>query len=410
MAVFNTVGGSDPQIGDFKDSIGTVSSRWLTCNGAGVNSSKYPELVSLLQTAFPADVKLDLPYAPYTEVSSKAYPYCQGSAYYNGTWAIACCGYDSNTSRTVYKPVVYVANDINGAWTPVTLSDGNYYLSGILYSQRFESWIAYGYKYVSDTECYPYIFDAADPYGTWTAKQIASTCCKINTGAVASGSYGSVYFIAKGCGSNNSSYAYAYSSGSYITSAFSENNFSTSFSGTPRGLCYGNGYWAFCNKSQAIYYATSVSETWTSKTIISGSVYLRDFAYGNGTWTAVGYQSSGGSGRLWTTTNLTGTWTDRGIFDVNGENTSVAYCDGVWITLSMHIASVYYLYCSTNNWQTYKSIRLTNSYTQAPTICCFNGQWLIGHMYCASVFRRPEADAALPIKTPSIGKTYIKAK
>lgn len=400
MAIFNMTGVNEAQIGDLKDSIGTLSSKWLACNGAGVNSADYPALVPLLQTANPTGYTVTLPRANY---GSNLLMNAQGAYYYNGRWVVVCNGYNSSTSVTPYKPVAYSATDLYGEWSEVLLAASGYFMVGVTYEARWGDWVAFGYKYVSSTECYPYIFYASDPAGTWTGYQVSNTCCKIAGGCYADGK---LVLVGKGCASENSAYAYAYVCSGYSIS-FTEYNYSTAHSQGIRGLTYGNGYWAYADNSGGLYYATDPAGAWTRKVIVSSGVQFRGLAYGNGTWSICGTQNSGGSGRAYYATDITGTWTSNGVTDVNNNNDQVFYSGGVWVMVANRMGGSSYYFVSTDDAHTWT--RKTFSHGTPYCLYASGGQFVLCTLYGVNVFRRPEYDAPLPILTPRLGTTYIKA-
>lgn len=399
MAIFNMVGGSDPQIGDLKDSVGTVSSRWLECNGAGVNSSSYPNLVSILQTTNPTGFT---PTLPKTYYASNVLHYATGAYYYNGRWVVICNGYNSSTSTSPNKPVVYTTTDLYGSWTEVKLADSGFFMCGVTYNARWGDWIVFGYKYISSSECYPYIFYTADPTGSWAGYQVSNTNCKITTGLYADGK-----FVMLGKGASSTSNAYSFVCTSYAIS-FTERNYSTSHSGGIRTLAYGNGYWAYADNSSGFYYTGDLAGTWTKKTVISSGVQCRTICYGNGTWCLSGMQNSGGSGRMFYATDLEGTWTNLGVFDVNQYNDSLYFSDGVWLTATQNLGGGRYYYVSTDSGRTWTKKEFSHGTPYGLT--AYGGKFVLCTLNGINIFRRPQYDAPLPELTPTVGKTYIKAK
>lgn len=394
MAIFNMTGVNEAQIGDLKDSIGTLSSKWLACNGAGVNSADYPALVPLLQTANPT-VK-DLNVKPDDSVYGTGSINAKGVYYYNGKWVVACVGY--RNSSDMYLPVIYTATDLYGEWKEVQLSTEQFYLAGVCYDSRWGDWVAFGYKYVSSTECYPYIFYTADPAGTWRAVQVASTNCKILTGLYANSK---LVLIAK---ETSGSTAYCYVAEGSI--AFTEYTVSTAFSGSPRGLSYGNGYWGIVDNSTNIWYTDDLTATWTKKTLASG-IQLRDMCCGDGRWVAVGMQSSGGYGRLFHSSDITGAFTNYGTMTSSNSNEVIAYSGGVFVVLCVNLGTSRYFYYSADNCATFtrKSMNEGNLYDAF----CYNGQFVVAGLHRVFVLRHPQMDAVLPSANADLGTTYIKA-
>lgn len=399
MAIFNMTGVNEAQIGDLKDSIGTLSSKWLACNGAGVNSADYPKLVPLLQTTNPTGCTLTFPKANY---GSNLLMNVQGAYYYNGRWVVVCNGYNSSTSVTPYKPVVYTTTDLYGEWSEVLLASSGYFMRGVTYEARWGEWVAYGYKYVSDDECYPYIFYASDPAGTWTGYQVSSAKCQIMAGWYADGK---LVLLGKGPNSWGTS-AYSFVCTSYARS-FAENNYNTAHSQGIRSLTYGNGYWAYADNSGGLYYATDPTGAWTRKVIVSSGVQFRGIAYGNGTWSICGMQNSGGSGRAYYTTDITGTWTTNGVTDANDKNEVICYSGGVWVMATDRMGGGSYYFVSTDNARTWTK----KIFSHGAPYCLFanDGQFVLCTLYTVNVIRRPQYDAPLPILTPKLGTTYIKA-
>lgn len=392
MSIFNMTGVNEAQVGDLKDSIGTLSSKWLSCNGAGVNSADYPVLVPLLQTANPTVKDLNVNQTAFGTGAI----YAQGVCYYNGRWVLACSGY--RNSSVMYLPVIYTTTDLYGEWKEVRLSTDQYFLAGVCYDSRWGDWVAYGYKYVSSTECYPYIFYAADPEGEWRAVQVASTNCKITCGCYENRT---LVLLAK---ATSGSTAYCYVAEGSIS--FTEYTISTSFSGGLRGLSYGNGYWGFVDNSTNIWYTDDLTGSWTKKSLGSG-FQLRDLCCGNGRWVAVGTQSSGGYGRLYHSTDITGTFTNYGTMTASNGNEVVAYCGGVFLVLCVNLGSSRYYYYSADGCATFtrKEMSEGNLYDAFG----YDGKFVVAGMYRPFVIRRPQADAVLPELTPDMGTTYIKA-
>lgn len=393
-------------IGDFKTTVGTPNENWLLCNGEGIYSKDYPVLAPLLKAAHPFQKRVSIPSENYDAISTYVSPYVQGSAYYGGNWGVAACGYNTNTSNIVNLPVVYFASDPEGEWVETKLSDDPYYLSGIVYNNNWYRWVAFGYKVVSDTECYPYMFYCTSTTGTWYSKQISSTVCKVTTGCYANGV---LILIGVGCGEDNDGYLYSFTTGSYPGNTITETVITTAGEGSARGLSYGNGYWGFTDRNHSIWYTTDTTGTWT-KNQVTSSFYLRDFKYGDGLWVAAGYQSSGGRARLCYSTDITGSFTDVGTtLSINYSGQTLGYSNGVWILLGMHTASNSVVIVSTDGWKTYEEKRFEDSMTQCPSCVCVDGKWLVTHMHALSVLKHPEADAVLPEMTPEVGKTYIRA-
>ena len=301
-------------------------------------------------------------------------------------------------------PVIYTTTDVRGSWTEVRLSTENYWLAGVCYDKSWGYWVAYGHKIVSDTECNPYFFYTSNPEGTWTARKISSTNCKVSSGYYADGQ---LVILAKGSGEDNAGYAYAYVASNYVS--FTENNFSTDFISNYglRGVYYGDGYWAFVDNLGGVWYSSDPTGTWTKNTLVSSGVQLRDICYGNGVWCAVGMQNSGGSGRLFYSSDITGKFTDIGITDVNYKNEVVGFCDGVFVTLQLDLGSARYMFVSTDNCKTWtkKDLGLSTIYD----VHAFGGAWVVADMYGASLLFYPEADAITPKLDPAVGKTYIRA-
>lgn len=389
-------------IGDLRTTIGAPSENWLPCDGSGVYSADYPELVPLLQANSVMMTRLSIPSAVYASGQSK---YSQGAAYYNGTWVIAGSGYGN--SNDLYMPTLYYTNDLYGQWTEVRLAaSGSYHISGVLYNPKMYRWIAYGYKYVSNTECYPYIFHTSSLSGTWFSVQLSSNPCKLTTGYYADNK---LVLMGRGCGANNTGYGYAYISTTQTVS-FTEVNFAASVSAV-RGLCFGDGKWAFAEQSPNIWYADDPAGTWTKRSITSSSVYFEDMCYGDGTWCIVGWQSSGGSGRLWHSSSLTGTFKDIGITDPNDQNKAVAFADGVFVVLCGKYSSLYSILVSSDKFATWKKVKTpVFSFSSSYDVAGANGLWLACGMSDVITIRHPEADAVLPDLKPEFGTVYIKAK
>ena len=383
-------------IGDMKTSFAAPNAKWLECNGAGIYSSAYPELASLLASKNPFCKRLNIPKTYY---DSSTNVYARYAFYRSGTWAFVSNGYKN--SSTAYIPVVYYTDDLDGEWKEVRLSTDSYWIQGIFYNTKWYRWVVYGYKYVSSTECYPYIFHTSSLSGTWYSAQLSTNPCKITTGIFANNT---MVFLAKGCGSDNSSTLYSFDG---YNATITERVVSTSFTSTPRGLCWSGTYWAFVGRPAKVWYTDDITGTWTAKTLVSSGVDLQDMCYGNGTWCAVGYQNSGGSGRLFHTTDITGSWTDVGRMNVNDGNEQVGYSDGVFLVCTKHLGSSNSVFVSTDNCQTWveKDANLYNAYG----LVGYGSKWLIVGMYGAVVVSYPEADAVLPEIEPEYGSAYIKA-
>jgi len=401
-------------IGDMKTTVATPSENWLPCDGGPVYAADYPDLVNMLQTANPQVTSARIAENSsiyYRQSSYITYrPKSTGAWYYNGRWVVATPGYknvssSSSGSGDMNTPVIYTTTDVRGSWTEVRLSTENYWLAGVCYDKSWGYWVAYGHKIVSDTECNPYFFYTSNPEGTWTARKISSTNCKVACGHYADGQ---LVILAKGCGEDNDGYAYAYVAGNYVS--FTENNFDSglgAFSYGLRGLYYGGGYWGYVDNQGSVCYATDPSGTWTKNTLVSSGVQLRDLCYGNGVWCAVGMQNSGGSGRLFYSSDITGKFTDIGITDVNYCNEIVGFCDGVFVTLQLDLGSARYMFVSTDNCKTWtkKELGLSTIYD----VHAFGGTWVVPGGYGVSLLFYPEADAITPKLDPAVGKTYIRA-
>ena len=386
-------------IGDLKTSAGTQSSNWLKCNGAGINASQYPALTEILQTANPTGITITLPKTYY---SSSTYHNAQGAWYYNGRRVVVCNGYLNSSSAN--HPVIYTTTDLYGEWTEVELAASGYFMVGVVYDSKWGDWVAYGYKYVSSSECYPYLFYTADPCGKWTGFQVSSTNCKITTGHYYNGK---LVLLGKGCASGKTSYAYAYVNNSYAIS-FTENNYSTSHSQGIRSLAYGNGYWAYADNSTGYYYCEDPTGTWTRQTIASSGIQTRGIDYGNGTWCISAMQNSGGSGRMFYSDSISGTWTNLGVFDVNQYNDPIRYSDGVWLTVTQDLGGGTYFYVSTDRGRTWT--KKTFSHNTPYYLYAYNGTFLLCQLYGIHLFRRPNYDAPLPLLSSSFGDVYVRAK
>ena len=387
-------------IGDIKTSLASLNSKWLECDGRGIYSNDYPELTSLLENKVPFYKKLDIPRTYYEDVT---YSYINVSDVFcrNGTWAFVSNGYRNNQES--YIPVLYYTNDLNGEWTEVRISTDSFHLQGIFYNSKWRRWVIYGYEYISSTECYPYLFYSQFIDGSWSKVKISTTPCKITTGIFENNT---MLFLAKGCGNNNSSTLYSFDG---YNSTQTERVISTSFSRSPKGLCWSGQYWAFTGGDAiTVWYTTDITSGWTSKTIKSGNLYSEDMCYGNGTWCIVGWQSSGGSGRIFYTTDLTGNWIDVGITDPNEENDIIGYSDGVFLVTTSRMSSGNYVLFSIDNCKNW--IKKEADLDKGKGLAANDGKWLIVSLYGAIVLNHPEADAVLPEITSQYGTTYIKAK
>lgn len=406
--------GEVSSIGDMKTTLATPGEKWLACDGSGVNSTAYPDLVPILQAGNPLGKRLEVTTG--SEIFYSKYPwyyhmYGQCAYYYDGYWIIACTGYKTYSPSAgqdgdMYTPVLYITKDIYGSWQEIRLSTDKYHLTGVLYNSRWGDWVAYGYKYVSDTECYPYIFyTGSDPTKGWTAKQVSTTKCKISAALYANNQ---LVLMGKGCGDDNSTNGYAFVGASYSIS-FTENNFTTEFaySNGVRGLAYGNGYWAFADNGGAVWYAADPTGVWTKNTIISSGVQLRDICYGGSTWCVSGMQNSGGYGRMFYATDVTSSFVNYGVLGTDGLDMA-AYCDGVFLCIDKDLGSSRKIHYSLDNcvtWTT-KSVDCGNAYDMVG----HDGKWLVAGMYAPYVLRQPQFDAALPELAPELGTTYIKAE
>lgn len=397
MSIFNMAGVDEAQVGDLKDSLGVLSSKWLACNGAGVNSSSYPKLVPMLQQKNPTYRTLPIPKTYYdsnTDINM------QGACYNNGRWVLVAVGYKN--SKNCNKPVIYTTTDLYGEWKEVLLASSGFFMRGVVYDAKWGEYIAYGYKVVSDEESYPYIFHTADPAGTWSGYQVSSTKCVVAAGCYANGK---LVLLAKGPTTWGSD-AYAFVCPGYSIS-FSEYHYSDSHSQGIRNLVYGNGYWAYADNGGGFFYTDDPAGTWTRKELVSAGVQFRGITYVNGTWVLSGMQNSGGSGRAYYATDITGDWTSNGVTDPNNYNEFTWYDGGVWIMTTNNMGGGSCYYVSTDNARNWT--KKQQSIGPPYGLAAQNGQFVICTLYGASVLRRPQYDAPLPILTPKLGTTYIKA-
>lgn len=391
-------------VGDLRTTIGAPSDNWLPCDGSGIYSADYPELVPLLQANSTMMEIVTIPSAVYGSGQSK---YLQGAAYRNGTWVIAGSGYGN--SNDLYIPVLYYATDPNGPWTEVRLAaSGSYHISGILYNPKMYRWIAYGYKYVSSTECYPCIFHASSLNGTWFCNPLSSTtCCRLTTGYYADDK---LVLLGRGCGSANYGYGYAYISTTQTVS-FTEYNFTVSVYGI-MALCFGGGYWAFVDNNTAIWYTADPAGTWSQNKLVSSGVQLSGLCYGDGTWCACGMQNSGGYGRLFHAASVTGKFKDVGVTSYD-QNDAVAYADGVFVVLARNFSTLRSIIVSADHFTTWKVKEAkVNGRNPSSGYALVGGgeRWLACGMSDVITIRHPEADAVLPELKPEFGTVYIKAK
>lgn len=125
----------------------------------------------------------------------------------------------------------------------------------------------------------------------------------------------------------------------------------------------------------------------------------------------MGWQSSGGSGRLWHSSSLTGTFKDIGVTDPNDQNKAVAFADDVFIVLSERYSSLYGILVPSGSFAIWKKVKTSvYSFSSSHDDAGANDFWLACGMSDVITIRHPEADAVLPDLKPEFGTVYIKAK
>jgi hypothetical protein len=105
----------------------------------------------------------------------------------------------------------------------------------------------------------------------------------------------------------------------------------------------GAGNWGAVGSSGYLSYSTDDGATWTGTQVFSTNT-MRGIAYGNGYWVAVGTTNT--AYRLYTATSLSGSWTSRTISGLNANAddslTSVAYGNSIWVAVGDgHAPGVY---------------------------------------------------------------------
>ena len=286
-------------VGTIKTTVRTdLGDKWLLCNGAIVDPATYPELCALLPSSDPRENWVVAENFP-TDTNTNNI-----KAVYDNGYYVAWISSDNTNGQYMY------ATSLNGPWTTayVLTSGSTFSIANIKYLNGY--WIICGR--ITNATGRDTIYYATSLNGTWTLKRLGTdTNTYINDIMYRNGSY-----IACGATMNSSSYASLiyYSSsldGTWTKKSVSGNRYLDK-------IKYENGYYiAIGSQMYDSYdggyfvYAADFAGTWSlSKQFKSGDyITVREVSYINGKWVACGYQSQTSSGRIYTSTSISGSWT-----------------------------------------------------------------------------------------------------
>ena len=112
---------------------------------------------------------------------------------------------------------------------------------------------------------------------------------------------------------------------------------------------------------------------------IGSAVNLLKIAHYNGTWVAVGYDSSGSSDYpyIFATTDPTGTWTGAKISTTSAVIRDIYCHNGTWVAVGADNSNQYpYIWTTTDPFGSWTQNRISTSYVRLCGIYCHNGTWV----------------------------------
>ena len=112
---------------------------------------------------------------------------------------------------------------------------------------------------------------------------------------------------------------------------------------------------------------------------IGSAVNLLKIAHYNGTWVAVGYDSSGSSDYpyIFATTDPTGTWTGVKISTTSAVINDIYCHNGTWVAVGADNSNPYpYIWTTTDPFGSWTQNRIATSYVRLYGIYCHNGTWV----------------------------------
>lgn len=396
-------------VGDIKKSLTAPSSKWLECDGSGIKSADYPDLVPLIQAENPQIIfPFELPDgsvygeagATNIDINAQGITYYDGNTFYppvSSRWAFCAQGTISQS-----HPVVYSSKRIEGPWVESLLSEENYFrLSGVCYWANQRWWVAFGYSATGNPPTYyPYIFYSHDPTGQWTALKLSES-----PGMIEAGLWANSKLVLIG---RRGSYIYSYVFSTNFLNV-SENTITAQLEPVS-GIVYHDGTWAVTG-STYIWFTDDLAGSWyhddlSSKMPENGTITCA--CYGDGKWVVAGLCGSIGnmSGFLLFTDQIGHNWTLRLLSD---PVQSIAYSDGAYVAAYQRSNSDNGFLVLDDTLTLLKKIAINSANFNPRHMAAEDGTFAVTGKTGLSVIRRPQYDAALPDLSSEFGKTYIRA-
>ena len=265
--------------------------------------------------------------------------------YANGYWVVG-------GRYQYYNATISYATSLDGPWTTKTVWSGSSYgsyVNAIAYADGY--WVVGGCEYDNTNKRYEAnIAYATSPGGRWTTKTLwygdnSSEFCSIECITYANGYWvvGGNRYDANYCGciAYTTSLSGTWSVRDLWETAYNGNNINC--------ITYADGYWVVGgryydgnNRCARIAYATSPSNTWTTKDLSTTTKYndnyITDITYADGCWAVCGYiYSDSYITRIYYSTSLSGTWTIKTLWSGSEANLNcITNADGYWTVGGMY--------------------------------------------------------------------------